>query len=630
MSQQTEELNGNICRSADKSLETYMESLPYETSFHRVEGQSVKCSFGLLGTCCRLCANGPCRIVPGGEKGVCGADADTIVARSFLRAVACGSGCYIHVVENAAKNLKKAAIARAKFSSPEAVDRLAGMLGIERKEDIYDTAIEIADTIREDIYRGSEEEMSGIERLSLSKRYETWRKLGILPGGAKSEVFDGAVKTSTNLSSDAVDMYLHSLRLGISTGVYGLKLTNLIHDILIGEPEIHFAPVGFQVINPDYINIMLTGHQEDLFIQFMREAASPASLSIANEAGAKGFRVVGCTCVGLEMQQKQSVYGEVYAGTAGNNFASEAVLATGAIDGVVSEFNCPLPGIETICGELEIEQICIDDMAKKKEAALIPFHYETADEDARVILKKVAERYQRRRKRVKVNLPERHGSERSLVGLSELSLKKFLGETWKPLIELIIIGRIKGIAGVVGCSSLDGGHDVLTQQLVKELIKRDILVLSAGCTSGGLANCGFMEPEAADMAGDSLKEVCRSLGIPPVLNFGSCLAIGRLEMVAEELAGELKIDISQLPLVLSAAQWLEEQALADGAYGLALGLTLHLGKPPFVTGSPLAVELFTSQMESLTGGRLILEQDGTAAADRLEEVIIQKRKALNI
>ena len=216
------------------------------------------------------------------------------------------------------------------------------------------------------------------------------------------------------------------------------------------------------------------------------------------------------------------------------------------------------------------------------------------------------------------------------MGLSELSLKKFLGETWKPLIELIIIGRIKGIAGVVGCSSLDGGHDILTQQLVKELIKRDILVLSAGCTSGGLANCGFMEPEAADMAGDSLKEVCRSLGIPPVLNFGSCLAIGRLEMVAEELARELKIDISQLPLVLSAAQWLEEQALADGAYGLALGLTLHLGKPPFVTGSPLAVELFTNHMESLTGGRLILEQDGIAAADRLEEVIIQKRKALNI
>ena len=118
---------------------------------------------------------------------------------------------------------------------------------------------------------------------------------------------------------------------------------------------------------------------------------------------------MGCTCVGLEMQQKKSVYGEVYAGTAGNNFASEAVLATGAIDGVVSEFNCTLPGIETICSELEIEQICIDDMAKKKEAALIPFRYETADEDARMILKKVAERYQRRRKRIKVHLPEHHG-----------------------------------------------------------------------------------------------------------------------------------------------------------------------------------------------------------------------------
>ena len=630
MSQQTEELNCNICRSADKSLEKYIEVLPYETSFHRMEGQSVKCSFGLLGTCCRLCANGPCRIVPGGEKGVCGADADTIVARSFLRAVACGSGCYIHVIENVVKNLKKAAIARGRFSSPEAVDRLAGMLGIEGKENIYDTAVEIADTIKEDLYCDSEREMSYIKRLSHPKRYEIWRRLGILPGGGKSEVFDGAVKTSTNLSSDPEDMLLHCLRLGISTGIYGLKLTNLINDILIGEPEINFAPVGFQVINPDYINIMLTGHQEDLFMQFVKEASSPASLSIAGEVGAKGFRVVGCTCVGLEMQQKKSVYGDVYAGTAGNNFSSEAVLATGAIDGVISEFNCTLPGIESICSELDIEQICIDNMAKKRGSQLMQYHFETAEKDAGIMLKKVAERYKRRRKNVTIHLPKDHGSGRSMSGLSEMSLKAFLGGTWKPLIELIIIGRIKGIAGVVGCSSLDGGHDVLTQQLVKELIKRDILVLSAGCTSGGLANCGLMEPEAADLAGDSLKDVCRTLGIPPVLSFGSCLAIGRLEMVAEELAEELKIDISQLPLVLSAAQWLEEQALADGAYGLALGLTLHLGNPPFVTGSPFAVELFTDQMEALTGGRLILEQDGAVAAARLEEAIIQKRKALNI
>lgn len=77
-----------------------------------------------------------------------------------------------------------------------------------------------------------------------------------------------------------------------------------------------------------------------------------------------------------------------------------------------------------------------------------------------------------------------------------------------------------------------------------------------------------MSPGAAELAGDSLKEVCKALGIPPVLNFGPCLAIGILEMVATELAENLSVDIPQLPLVLSAPQWLEEQALADAAFGL--------------------------------------------------------------
>lgn len=630
MSQQTEQLRCDICQSADKELEEYMGELPYETSFHRVEGQSVKCAFGLLGTCCRLCANGPCRIVPGGERGICGADADTIVVRGFLRAVASGSGCYIHVVENAVKNLRKTALARGTFASVGALERLASILGIGMKENIYDTALAIADTIREDLYRESDDRMFNIRALSLPQRYEVWKRIELLPGGAKAEVFDGAVKTSTNLSSDPEDMLLHCLRLGISTGIYGLKLSNLISDILIGEPEIHFAPVGLQVIDPGYINIMVTGHQEILFNQIMKAASSPEGEAAAVRAGAKGFRVVGCTCVGQDMQQRAAKYRDVYAGTAGNNFVSEAVLSTGAIDGVISEFNCTLPGIENLCATLDVEQICIDKMAKKRTAELIPYNFETAVEDAEKILDKIAEKYKTRRSKVEIRLPRHHGNRQSMAGLSELSLKKFLGGAWKPLLELIISGKVRGIAGVVGCSSLDGGHDVLTEKLVRELIKKDILVLSAGCTSGGLSNCGLMEVRAAGLAGESLSEVCLALGIPPVLNFGSCLAIGRLEMVAEELADELAIDISQLPLVLSAAQWLEEQALADGAYGLALGLTLHLGKAPFVAGSPLAVEVLTKQMEGITGGRLILQEDGCAAARQLEEVIMQKRKALNI
>ena len=192
-------------------------------------------------------------------------------------------------------------------------------------------------------------------------------------------------------------------------------------------------------------------------------------------------------------------------------------------------------------------------------------------------------------------------------------------------------GDIKGVAGVVGCSNLTaGGHDVLTVELTKELIARDIIVLTAGCSSGGIENCGLMTPEAAQFAGPKLRAVCEKLGIPPVLNFGPCLAIGRLEIVATELAETIGVDLPQLPLVLSAAQWLEEQALADGCFGLALGLPLHLGLPPFVTGSGAAVKILTEDMKELTGGQVIINPDAKESADILEKIILEKRDALHI
>lgn len=619
----------NTCKSADKPLEAFIKTLPMETSHHRVESQSTKCGFGLQGVCCRLCANGPCRITPKSPRGICGADADTIVTRNFLRAVAAGSGCYIHVVENTALNLKNTALAKGKIRSEASLGNLAEVLGIEG-EDVYDLAVNVADAVLADLYKPEYVQMELIEKLAYSKRLDAWKALGIMPGGSKSEVFSGVVKCSTNLNSDPMDMLVHCLKLGVSTGVYGLMLTNLLNDILLGEPEIRFAPVGLNVIDTDYINIMITGHQHSMFTYIQDRLIEEDVVAKAKAVGAKGFKLVGCTCVGQDLQLRGAHYTEIFDGHAGNNYTSEAILATGGIDAVLSEFNCTLPGIEPICEELQIKQICIDDVAKKRNAELIPFKFESRVEDGDRIIDEIIAGYVARRGSVEMNLLPEHGNKNTLTGVSEISLKKFLGDSWKPLIDLIVSGKIKGVAGVVGCSSVAYGHDTLTVELTKELIKRDIIVLSAGCSSGGIENCGLMTPEAAELAGPNLKEVCKSLGIPPVLNFGPCLAIGRLEMVATELAKEIGIDIPQLPLVLSAAQWLEEQALADGCFGLALGLPLHLGVPPFVTGSSLVTKVLTEDMKALTGGQVIIDGDAKSSADTLEKIIEEKRSALNI
>lgn len=620
----------NTCESADKPLEGYIRSLPLETSHHRVDGQSTKCAFGLQGVCCRLCANGPCRITPEAPRGICGANADTIVTRNFLRAVASGSGCYIHIVENTALNLKNTAKIKGEMKGLKALDRLGVMFGIE-ESDVYVKAEKVADAVLADLYKPEYIKMGLVEKVAYAPRVKRWKELGIMPGGAKSEVFKGVVKCSTNLNSDPVDMLVDCLRLGVSTGVYGLTLTNLLNDVLLGEPELRMAPVGLRVINPEYINIMITGHQHTMFVDLQNKLIEPDAIAKAKAAGAKGFKLVGCTCVGQDLQLRGSHYTEVFDGHAGNNYTSEAILSTGAIDAVLSEFNCTLPGIEPICEELQIKQICLDSVAKKANAQLMEFDFDKREEQSHSIIDEVVDSYVKRRKTVPLNLMPEHGYENTLTGVSEVSLKEFLGGKWKPLIDLIVSGDIKGIAGVVGCSNLTaGGHDVLTVDLTKELIARDIIVLTAGCSSGGIENCGLMTPEAAQYAGPKLRAVCEKLGIPPVLNFGPCLAIGRLEIVATEIAEELGIDLPQLPLVLSAAQWLEEQALADGAFGLALGLPLHLGLPPFVTGSPVAVKVLTEDMKELTGGQVIIDPDASSTADTLERIIMEKRSALQI
>ncbi|MCL2839486.1 MAG: anaerobic carbon-monoxide dehydrogenase catalytic subunit [Defluviitaleaceae bacterium] len=618
------------CLSADKKMECYMADLPVETSFHRVKSQEVKCGFGLQGVCCRLCSNGPCRITPNSPRGICGANADQIVTRNFLRAVAAGSGCYIHVVEGTARNLKNTALAKGELKGLATLERLCNLLEIDG-EDTYDKAVKIADAILTDLYKPVFEPMELVKKITYAPRYKNWEALGILPGGAKSEVFNGVVKTSTNLSSDPVDMLLHCLRLGISTGLYGLQLTNLLNDILLGEAQIRMAPVGLRVINPDYINIMITGHQHSVFAHLQDILITPEAIAKATAAGAKGFKIVGCTCVGQDLQLRGAHYTEVFDGHAGNNYISEAVLATGGIDAVLSEFNCTLPGIETVCDQLQIKQICLDSIAKKANADLKQFSFNERERISNEIVDEVIMAYKARRGNITMNLLPDHGNDNTLTGISEVSLKSFLGDTWQPLIDLIASGQIKGLAGVVGCSSLTaGGHDVLTVELTKELIAKDILVLTAGCSSGGIENCGLMTPDAAEFAGPKLKAVCKQLGIPPVLNFGPCLAIGRLEIVATEIAEALGIDIPQLPLVISAPQWLEEQALADGAFALALGLPLHLGLPPFVTGSPIAVQVLTEDMKKLTGGHVMINANPVESANMLDEIIVEKRKTLNL
>jgi carbon-monoxide dehydrogenase catalytic subunit len=455
-----------------------------------------------------------------------------------------------------------------------------------------------------------------------------------MPGGAKAEVFDALVKTSTNLNTDPVDQMLHVLNLGISTGLYGLAMTNLLNDVIMGEPEIRIASTGFSVTDPDYVNIAVSGHSHSVFAGLIAYLESDAAQAVGREVGAKGIKLVGMTCVGQDMQLRAGASGtDIFCGQAGNNFTQEALLSTGAIDMVISEFNCTLSGIEPIAARQQIKLVCLDDVAKQSSAELLTDERGKELELAETLVRMAADQHKQRHAidtGVIIDVPQ-HGFNDVVTGVSEKSLVRFLGGSVQPVIDLIVSGRIKGVVGVLGCSNLaEGGHDMMTVNLTRELIKRDILVLSAGCTTGGLANVGLCSPSAAAQAGPGLRAACESLGIPPVLNFGPCLSIGRIEMVAKALAETMNITIPELPVVISAPQWLEEQALADGAFGLAMGLTLHLAQMPPVAGSPIITKLLTEDLPGITGGRLFIESDPVKTADRMAAIIAGKLGALGV
>ncbi len=624
------------CQSADTSLSNYLDTkTDINTAFDRFAEQKVKCGFGKLGVCCRLCSNGPCRITPDSPKGVCGATADSIVARNFLRMVAAGSACYLHVCEATAKRLKAIGegVSPLPIRSKQSLDELAAMFGIEG-ETTEEKARLVAGKVLADLYKPRDEKMELVEFMAPKERIDTWEKLGILPGGAKAEVFDALVKTSTNLNTDPVDQMLHVLNLGISTGLYGLAMTNLMNDVMMGEPVIRTAATGFSVANPDYVNIAVSGHSHSVFAGLIALLESEAGQAIGREVGAQGIKLVGMTCVGQDMQLRAGASGtDIFCGQAGNNFTQEALLSTGAIDMVISEFNCTLSGIEPIAAKQNVKLICLDDVAKQTTAELLPDVLGKEMELAEQLARMAAAQHKQRRAidtGVILDIPQ-HGYGDVVTGVSEKSLVNLLGGSVQPLIDLIASGQIKGVVGVLGCSNLaEGGHDVMTVNLTRELIKRDILVLSAGCTTGGLANVGLCSPGAKDLAGPGLKAVCEALGIPPVLNFGPCLSIGRIEMVAKALAKTMNVSMPELPVVISAPQWLEEQALADGAFGLAMGLTLHLAQTPPVAGSPIITKLLTEDLPAITGGRLFIEADPVKTAEQMAAIIAGKLQALGV
>ncbi|MBT0664180.1 anaerobic carbon-monoxide dehydrogenase catalytic subunit [Geobacter pelophilus] len=612
----------------------------YSNIWERYEKQQPQCAYGQLGTCCRICSMGPCRIDPFGDgptHGVCGATADTIVARNLARMAAVGSSSHSDHGRKVAQLLR--AVANGSNTDYRITDA-DKLMAVAARLDIPTTGrqqLEIAADVAKvaiDCFGNQDEEpLVFLEKYMPAKRFArlkaleeslyqtTGAKTGFLPRGIDREAVDILHRTHFGCDHDPLSLVAQSVRCSLSDGWGGSLIATELQDILLGTPTIKSVKANLGVLEEESVNVVVHGHEPILSAKIAEMAQSAENRQAAEAVGAKRVNVVGLCCTGNEVLLRQGV------GMAGNESHSELAIMTGAVDAMVVDVQCIYPAIADLASCFHTKFITTSEQAKIPGSLHIQFDEHHADAIASRIIKTAIDAFPNRNKG-RVYIPKHTAT--AVVGFTVEEILKALGGTPQPLIDLIVNGTIKGVAGIVGCNNVKVQQDHFHRVLTTELLKRDILVIGTGCWAVAAAKAGLMDLSAQELAGPGLKAVCRQLGIPPVLHMGSCVDCSRMLNLAGAIADHLKVDISDLPLVGSAPEWTTEKAVAIGAYFVGSGIPVHLWPLPPILGGPEVTRILTQDAKEVLGGWFFVEEDPVAAADQMERIVMERRSALGI
>jgi carbon-monoxide dehydrogenase catalytic subunit len=569
---------------------------------------------------------GPCRVDPFGEgpqRGVCGADADIIVARNLGRSIAAGASAHSDHGRDILEVF--AATAEDETTGYEIRDEaklhaLAAELGvIVDGRDKREIAREVADAMMEDF--GTRKDAIGMLDRVPEVRRDKWKELGITPRGIDRENVEMLHRTHMGVDNDYVNTLLHALRTSLSDGWGGSLIATELSDVMFGTPQPVMSKVNLGVLDVEQVNIALHGHNPLLSDVIVQAAQDEELVAFAKEKGAAGINLVGLCCTGNELQMRRGIP------MAGNHLMQELIITTGALDAMVVDYQCIMPSVTDVAKCFHTEVISTADKAKFPGATHISFDPHRGLEIGREIVRRGIMAYENRNPdRVRlVGEPVE-----MMAGFSVEAILGALGGTPQPLVDAIAAGKIRGAVGVVGCNNpkvkQDYGHITLTRRL----IENDILVLVTGCAAVANGKAGQMLPASAAMAGDGLREVCEALGIPPVLHMGSCVDNTRIIVLAAALAKHLGVDVSQLPLAGAAPEWYSEKAVSIGAYVVASGISTVLGVQPPIFGSQNVVKLLAMDLDDVVGARFAVEPDPERAAVWIRRHIETKRQALGL
>ena len=601
-----------------------------ETAFDRAANMKA-CPIGADSACCKHCAMGPCRLNakdPYGKVGVCGATIDTIQARNFARMVASGSAAHTDhgmAMVDLFREVVNGHIKEYRIKDVNKLVQVAESIGIETEDrSVKEIATDLY-TELERTYTQVEGEIPFAKRVP-EKTLEVWRKMGIVPRGAMREIMEMMHRTHMGVDQHFENITKQSSRTALADGWGGSMVATEISDILFGTPTPVAVDVNMGVLKEDQVNVIVHGHEPNMFESMLISVNEPSLLQAAKDAGAQGINLVGMCCSGAEMMSRHGVP------HAGNFMSTEAILVTGAVDAMCVDIQCIKQSLVSVADCYKTPLITTNPRAHIEGAT----HVEFDDHDPQkctddVVIKAIA-RFKNRT--AAIEIPDIRNT--GIHGFSHEYINYMLGGSFRgsytPLNDNIINGRIRGVAGVVGCTNPRTKQDWAHVELVKQLIKNDVLVLQTGCSQIALAKEGFLTPEAAYLAGPGLKEVCETVGMPPVLGLGSCVDNSRILIAASEMVrvGGLGTSIADLPAAGAAPEWMSEKAISIGQYFVASGVFTVFGTTfPIVEETKFHKLLFDG-LEQQGLGKWGFSADPHEMAHMMIAHIDKKRKALGI
>ena len=601
-----------------------------EIAFDRAANMKA-CPIGADSACCKHCAMGPCRLNakdPYSKVGVCGATIDTIMSRNFARMVAAGSAAHTDHgmgMVDLFREVVNGHITDYKIKNPQKLESVAQSIGIETEgREIKDIAVDLYEEL-ERTYTQVEGEIPFAQRVP-EKTLETWRKEGIVPRGAMREIMELMHRSHMGVDQHYANITKQCSRAALADGWGGSMVATEISDILFGTPSPVAVETNMGVLKEDHVNIIVHGHEPNMFETMVVSCNEPTLVQAAKDAGAKGINLVGMCCSGLEMFVRHGLP------HAGNFSSTETIMVTGAVDAMVVDVQCIKQALVTVADCYKTPLITTNTRCQIEGATHIQFHEDKARECTDEIVIRAIGRFKNRD--VEIEIPQIKNS--GVHGFSHEYINYMLGGTFRssytPLNDNIINGRIRGVVGVVGCTNPRVKQDYVHVELVKELIKNDILVVQTGCSQIALTKAGLTTPEAAHLAGPGLKEVCETVGMPPVLGCGACVDNSRILIACAEMVktGGLGDSIADLPVAGAAPEYMSEKAICIGQYFVASGVYTVFGVTfPIVEGTKFHKHLF-EELEEKGMGKWGFAVDPHEMASKIIAHIDKKRKALGI